>query len=180
MRGRTRPTTAHCPPRARPAADGVPPCGVSATAARAALRYTRPMMDARRTWIGLVAAAAIAAMLAAGWWMMRPRDGRLRPTLPVPEAAPRATGPGTAKLSWSRVDPAAYGEDGATDPVAGFRVYVGPSPDALQLEAAIDDPAATSYVVKRLPRNTFYYTVTTYTKLGIESPQPPPVSKTIE
>ncbi len=41
------------------------------------------------------------------------------------------------------------------------------------------NPAATSYVVQRLPRGTAWFTVTTYTRLGIESDRPEPVSKEI-
>jgi len=35
-------------------------------------------------------------------------------------------------------------------------------------------------VVERLPKGTFYYSVTTYTRLGVESERAAPVSKTIE
>ena len=66
------------------------------------------------------------------------------------------------------------------DPIAGFRVYAGESPDALQLEVSIADPQAVSFVVERLPAGAFYFSVTSFTRLGIESPRPPPVSKTIE
>ncbi|MCU0759683.1 MAG: fibronectin type III domain-containing protein [Steroidobacteraceae bacterium] len=136
------------------------------------------MVRARRAWIGVAAVATLGALVGTGWLMMRSRDDAADQLAPPP-VAPRAQGPGTARLSWDAVDPGAYGADAKGDPVAGFRVYVGPSPEQLRLEASIDDPRATGYVVRNLPRGTWYYTVTTYTALGIESERPPPVSKTI-
>jgi len=100
--------------------------------------------------------------------------------LPAPVAQPRAEGAGSARLSWAPADPTAPGSDGPADSIAGFRIYVGPSPDAMQFEASVDDPMATSYVVERLPKGTFFFSVTTYTKLGIESPKSAAVSKSID
>lgn len=136
------------------------------------------MSRRRIAWIALVAAAAVVALSVTGWLMVRSRQGSPDGPDATP-AASRAVGPGSARLSWDRIDPQAQAPEGRTDPVAGFRVYVGPAPDQLQLEAVIDDPRATGFVVRNLPRGTWYYTVTTYTTLGIESERPPPVAKTI-
>jgi hypothetical protein len=141
------------------------------------------MAKSRIAWIGLVAAVAVAAIAGLGWQMMRSRGapsaaGGSPATLPAPAPAPRAQGTGTARLRWTPAEPASG--SAASDPVAGYRVYVGTTPDDLHLEASIADPAATGYVVERLPKGTFYYAVTTYTRLGIESERPPAVSKTIE
>jgi hypothetical protein len=151
----------------------------------AALRYNRRMSTSRTAWIGLAAVVAVAVMAGLGWQMMRSRAapapaaaGGSPATLPAPAPAPRPEGTGTASLRWSPTAPA--GGSAADDPVAGYRVYVGATPDDLRLEASIADPAATGYVVERLPKGTFYYAVTTYTRLGIESERPPPVSKTID
>lgn len=131
------------------------------------------MTKSRTAWIGLVAVVAVIAIAGLGWRMMRSRAE------PAPAPAARPEGTGTAKLSWAPAEPAA-GAPASADPVAGYRVYVGASPEDLRLEASIADPAATGYVVERLPKGTSYYVVTTYTRLGIESERPPPVSKTIE
>ncbi len=144
------------------------------------------MSKARRNLIGLAAIVLVFVLAGLGWTMrarlkamvVGPPGGGSPASLPQPQAPARDTGTGVARLSWSQLEPA---EPGASvDPVTGFRVYVGTSPDELHLEASIADPAATGYVVERLPKGTFYYTVTTFTKLGIESPRPAPVSKTIE
>ena len=143
------------------------------------------MAKPRIALIGLAALVAVVALAGLGWRMMKSRAdggtaavGGSPATLPLPAPPPRPEGTGTARLSWTPTEPATAA--GSTDAVAGFRVYVGPNPDELSLEASIADPTATGYVVERLPKGTFYYAVTTYTRLGIESLRPPPVSKTIE
>jgi hypothetical protein len=145
------------------------------------------MSKSRSAWIGLVAILAVVALAVMGWQMMRWRAERgtsaargSPATLPAPAPAPRPEGPGTARLSWEPPPLAPSSGSAAPDPVAGYRIYVGPTPDELQFEATIADPGATGYVVERLPKGTFYYSVTTYTRLGIESERPPPVAKTIE
>lgn len=141
------------------------------------------MAKSRTSWIGLVAIVAVVAMAGLGWRMMRSRANfapHATGGLPATAPAPRPEGTGTAKLSWIPAEPAAANGNTATDPVAGYRVYVGTTPDDLRLEASIADPAAAGYVVERLPKGTFYYSVTTYTRLGVESLRPPPVSSTIE
>jgi hypothetical protein len=145
------------------------------------------MSKPRTAWIGLAAIVAMVALSGVGWLMMRSRSDAIpaatggSPTsLPLPAAPPRPQGTGTARLGWAPIDAAAQGGGTAADPVAGFRVYVGTAPDDLHLEASIDDPTATGFVVEKLPKGTFYYSVTTYTRLGLESEKPAPVSKTIE
>ncbi|MCC6172331.1 MAG: fibronectin type III domain-containing protein [Gammaproteobacteria bacterium] len=137
------------------------------------------MADARRTLIVAAVVAVVMAGLAGGGWLLLhkpPAASALAPTLP---GRARTSGPGTASITWSKAEPQAAAAGSQDDPVAGFRVYVGPAPGELQLEATIPDPAATRYVVKQLPRGTWYFSVTTYTQLGIESEQPPPIAKTI-
>jgi hypothetical protein len=144
------------------------------------------MVKLRTAWIGLAALLVVVGVTGLGWLMMKSRSavapagaGGSPATLPLPARPPRPEGTGTARLSWVPPEPAATGT-GSADPIAGYRVYVGPTPDELHLEASIADPMATGYVVERLPKGTFYYAVTTYTRLGVESLRPPPVSKTIE
>ncbi len=144
------------------------------------------MSKARRNVIGLAALVLVFVLAGLGWTMrarlksmvVGPPGGGSPASLPLPQVPARATGAGVARLSWSPIEPAGTGA--SADPVTGFRVYVGTSPDDLHLEASIADATATGYVVERLPKGTFYYTVTTFTKLGVESPRPAPVFKTIE
>lgn len=99
-------------------------------------------------------------------------------SLPIP-VAPRAMGVGVAHLSWVRPSKLDYGREAASDPVVGYRIYAGPRPDALQLEAQLTDPRSTHYVMHRLPKGRYWFTVTSYTRLGIESERPPPIAKLV-
>jgi hypothetical protein len=84
---------------------------------------------------------------------------------------------GTATLRWTAVT---RGSDGAalTD-LAGYRIYYGRSPNALNKTVVLADPKATSYVVKHLSRGTWYFTVAAYTKGGFEGHRSGVGSKTI-
>lgn len=140
------------------------------------------MPGLQRSRIRLVALITIATLPGCSPLTVQPAGGPAATSAVGPQqaqAVPHAAGKGTARLSWNAVAPAAYGDGAAADPIAGFRVYVGTSPEALRLEATIADPTATGYVVTRLPKGRFYYSVTTYTRLGIESQRSTPVSKTI-
>jgi hypothetical protein len=90
----------------------------------------------------------------------------------------RAQGSGTATLTWKPPTPGAAAS--AVDAIAGYRIYVGSSPDALRPEAVVADPGATRYVVRKLPRGTHYFAVRSYDADGVESDATPVVSKTID
>jgi hypothetical protein len=128
----------------------------------------------------VVAAIAVAALCGCGGCSLlglrMPATGRAANESSSAPLAARTTGTGTARLSWDR--PA----DGRRrhSRVAGYRIYVGPRPDALRLEAQIADPGATSYVIRQLPRGTSWFTVTSYNRRGVESIRPEPLSKTID
>lgn len=90
----------------------------------------------------------------------------------------RAQGSGSATLTWS--PPAPKAATPGADPIAGYRIYVGTSPDALHPEAVVADPGATRYVVRKLPKGTHYFAVRSYDADGVESDATPVVSKTID
>lgn len=101
------------------------------------------------------------------------------PETTLPE---RPQGTGTATLSW--VPPAAgaspAGAASATGRIVGYRIYVGPAPEALRPEAVVADPQATRYVVRKLPKGTHYFAVRSYDAEGVESDATAVVSKTID
>lgn len=137
------------------------------------------MANARHIGLGILALGVLVGLLSLGLQMMNSRlDAGSRAAIPSEQSKAR-TGSGTAKLSWARLDPVVHGGSDGKDPVAGFRVYAGPAPDRLALEATIPDHRATGYVVKELPRGTHYFTVTTYSRNGIESERPQPVAKDV-
>lgn len=137
------------------------------TSAMTGTRAGRWLAIACSTTLLLAAPACTASPWGSHAITHRPGDRQPSPTAPQ------------ARLSWSRVDPVAFGASRGRDPVAGFHVYSGRSPDRLRRVATIRDTSATQYVVSRLPRGTWYFTVSTFTRRGVESELPPPVSKTI-
>jgi len=84
---------------------------------------------------------------------------------------------GSATLKWSAVTRRTDGA-AATD-LAGYRIYYGTSPGALNQTVVLADPKATSYVVKGLSRGTWYFTIVAYTKGGTEGVRSGVGSKTI-
>lgn len=144
------------------------------------------MADTRLRWTLAAIAAATLGGLAAMAWLQQIRTRSVSPaaasTTALPTTTPpRAMGPGTAHITWVKPEPPTPDAPSSPpdDPIAGFRVYAGPTPDALQLEVTVADPAATQYMVNNLPLGTWYFSVTSYTQLGVESERPAPVAKTI-
>lgn len=90
----------------------------------------------------------------------------------------RPEGKGSATLSWT--PPAGPAGPGGATAVAGYRIYLGSSPETLRPEAVVADPSATRYVVRKLPKGTHYFAVRSYDADGVESDATPVVSKTID
>ena len=86
--------------------------------------------------------------------------------------------PGTASLNWT---PVTQNTDGtlATE-LAGYRVYFGSSPDAMNSVITAADPAQTSYVVNNLTSGTWYFAVAAYTTAGTTGLRSNIGSKTID
>jgi len=87
----------------------------------------------------------------------------------VPEAAPAAIAAvsgGAATLRWTAVT---QNSDGTvlTD-LAGYKVFYGVSPDALNTVVVLSDPNVTTYEVTNLTSGTWYFAVAAYTASGTE------------
>lgn len=117
-------------------------------------------------------AAALAAALALAACGKAPES-----TLPE-----RPRGTGTATLTWAppAEGPAQAGAGAEAGRIVGYRIYLGPAPDALRPEAVVADPQATRYVVRKLPKGTHYFAVRSYDAEGVESDATAVVSKTID
>ena len=72
--------------------------------------------------------------------------------------------PGTANLNWTPVTQNADGTV-ATE-LAGYQVYYGTSPGAMNSLIVAADPNQTSYVVTNLGSGTWYFAVAAYTTDG--------------
>ena len=86
--------------------------------------------------------------------------------------------PGTATLNWT---PVTQNNDGtlAVD-LAGYQVYFGTSPAAMNSVVVADDPGQTSYVVTNLTSGTWYFAVAAYTSEGTIGIMSNIASKTID
>lgn len=89
--------------------------------------------------------------------------------------APASTG--TATLSWSA--PTQNTDGSALTDLAGYRVYHGTSPDALNDVVQLSTAGATTYSFSQLATGTHYFAVSAYTASGVESALSGVGSKTI-
>jgi len=95
----------------------------------------------------------------------------------APGAATSQSATGSATLNWS---PVTQNTDGTilTD-LAGYTVYYGASPDALNTAVVLSDPSQTTYIVAPLTAGTWYFAVSAYTTKGIQGELSNVAAKTI-
>jgi hypothetical protein len=76
-------------------------------------------------------------------------------------------GDGTARVSWSQPD---QNEDGSplTD-LAGYRIYYGNAPDDYVNTITIDNSFMSSYLIENLGESDWYFAMTAFNSMGIES-----------
>lgn len=104
-----------------------------------------------------------------------------------PAAAPAATAAATsyaaaptsgqAILRW--IPPVETNTGAMLMDLAGYRVHYGSSSVILDRRLTIQDPGQTSVTIKRLGSGTWYFAVSAYTALGLESVKSKIVSKRI-
>lgn len=86
------------------------------------------------------------------------------------------SGLGNATLSWTA--PTTNTNGSALTDLAGYHIYYGTSPDALNKVVTVS-LGSTSYVVEGLTPGVWYFAVNSYTSAGIESALSSTASKTI-
>ena len=89
-----------------------------------------------------------------------------------------SSGTGVATLSWS--PPTQNADSSPLTDLAGYRVYYGTSPTALNQSATVEDPTATNHVVSGLGSGTYYFAVAAYNHNGAESDRSVQASQTID
>ena len=88
-----------------------------------------------------------------------------------------AAASGTADVSWT---PPTTNTDGSTlTNLAGYNIYYGTSPNALNQQVQVTNVGVTNYVINGLTTGTWYFAVTAYTSTGTESSLSNVASKTI-
>jgi len=105
-------------------------------------------------------------------------DGSASATLPAfTITVQAAAGSGSATLSWRAPT---TNEDGTPlTNLAGYRVRYGTSTGALTRLVDVASAAATTVTIQGLTAGTWYFTLSSYTNVGVESDPTAPVSKTI-
>jgi hypothetical protein len=76
---------------------------------------------------------------------------------------------GTAALTW--VAPTENADGTAVTDLAGYTVYYGTNPSDLTESVTVSGAASTSTEVKDLPAGTYYFAVSAYNAMGLESQQ---------
>lgn len=88
-----------------------------------------------------------------------------------------AAGTGTATLRW--VAPTANEDGSPLTNLAGFRIRYGKDLSNLDQSVTLSGPTTTSYKITGLSTGTWYFTLSSFTNVGVESQQSAPASKTI-
>jgi hypothetical protein len=86
-------------------------------------------------------------------------------------------GTGTATLSWSA--PIENVDGSSVTNLAGYRIYHGTNPNALQSTVQVSNPGITLYVMDGLSAGTHYFAVSAYNAVGIEGNRSAVASKKI-
>ena len=76
---------------------------------------------------------------------------------------------GTATLTWAA--PTENADGTAVTDLAGYTVYYGTNPSDLTESITVSGAASTTAEVKDLPAGTYYFAVSAYNAMGLESQQ---------
>lgn len=104
-------------------------------------------------------------------------DGVSTASLPAFTITVATAATGSAKLTW--VAPTTNTDGSPLTNLAGYKVRYGKSAGALNQVLDVSNPGTTTATVGGLSTGTWYFTLSAYTNVGVESAQTSPVSKTI-
>jgi hypothetical protein len=104
-------------------------------------------------------------------------DGKSSASLPAFYIAVRESADGSVTLSW--MPPAENADGSALTDLAGYRIYVGQSIDAMSRVIILHNPGLTRYVVENLSPATWYFAMTSLNGRGKENNRSAVVSKRI-
>ena len=84
---------------------------------------------------------------------------------------------GAALLSWN--PPTENTDNSALTDLSGYKIYYGSSPGNYSESITIDNPGLTSFLVEGLANGTWYFSMTSFNSMNIESAHSNEVSKSI-
>lgn len=103
--------------------------------------------------------------------------GNAGASLPAFSIAVKASGAGSATLSWTA--PTRNTNGSALTDLAGYRIHYGKSPSSLTTLINVANAGATSYTIGSLASGTWYFAVSDYTTSGAQSADSTILSKPI-
>ena len=101
--------------------------------------------------------------------------GNVSRQLDVTVAAQQSNG--TARLSWT--PPTENTDNTPLDDLSGYKIYYGTAAGSYSTTVDVNNAGVTEYLIENLSSGTWYFVVTAYNSLGIESAPSEEVSKTI-
>lgn len=104
-------------------------------------------------------------------------DGRTSASLSTFEITVTQSASGSATLSW--LPPMENADGSVLRDLAGYRIYVGQSADALNRVIMLDNAGLTRYVVENLSPARWYFAMTSVNSRGRESERSATVSKDV-
>ncbi len=104
-------------------------------------------------------------------------DGRAQASLNSFSIAVNQIAMGSVTLSW--VPPTTNADGSPATDLAGFRIYYGRSAGALDQMVVIGNAGTTRYVVDNLSPATWFFSMTSYNRTGVESARSTVVSRTL-
>jgi hypothetical protein len=138
----------------------------------------RSVGGARGAWI--VCSLLLGALLLTGCNRTGTSGSATAQSAATGQSAGQSVTPPTNKsadVSWT--PPTTNTNGTALTDLAGFRIYYGTSPDALNQTINVPTAGATDYVVQGLTQGTWYFAVVAYTNTGLASALSSLASKTI-
>jgi hypothetical protein len=115
----------------------------------------------------LVIALAIGA--CSGGTASNSSTGAASPATAETGSGTAVTAAGTATLSW--VAPTENADGTPLTDLAGYTLYYGTNPSDLTQSVTVSGAASTTTEVKDLPAGTYYFAVSAYNAMGLESQQ---------
>lgn len=88
------------------------------------------------------------------------------PSVPTPVPPPAST-TGSATVSW--IPPTVNNDGSVLGNLAGYYIYYGTSPDNLSHSVTVANAGLTRYVLSGLATQTWYFAMTAYNSIGVES-----------
>jgi len=90
---------------------------------------------------------------------------------------PQSAGTGSVTLNW--VAPVTNSDGTTLTNLAGYYIHYGNTTTAMNNVIHVPTPGLTIYVIDNLPTGKYYFSISSYSAAGVESPPSPVISTTL-